>query len=81
LIIIKEHFKRKRRILEEKEMKKKRIKVERKISSVSKSFMSVQKSTFKYEEYKMMVEGVYNDVMVAVNENEEIEIIECQVRV
>jgi len=27
----------------------------------------------------MAVEGAYNDVMVAVNENEEIKIIECQV--
>jgi len=61
--------------------KKRRIKVGWKISSVSKSFMSVQKSTFKYEEYEMAVEGVHNDVMVVVNENEEIEIIECQVRI
>jgi len=29
----------------------------------------------------MEVEGAYNDVMVAVNENEEVEIVECQVRV
>jgi len=43
--------------------------------------MSVQKSSFKYEKYEMAVEGVHNDVVVAVNENEEIEIIECQVRV
>jgi len=43
--------------------------------------MSIQQSTFKYEEYKMAVEGAHNDVMVTVNENEEIEIIECQVRV
>jgi len=29
----------------------------------------------------MEVEGAYNDMMVAVNENEEIKIVECQVRV
>jgi len=73
----KKYFKSKRRILEGKEKKKRRIKVGRKISSISKSFMSVQKLTFKYEEYKMTVEGAHNDMMVAVNENEEIEIIEC----
>jgi len=67
--------------LEGKEKKKRKIKVERKISSVSKSLMSVQKPTFKNKEYKMAIEGAHNDVMVAVNENKEIEIIECQVRV
>jgi len=41
--------------------------------------MSVQNTTFKYKENEMEVEGVYNDVMVAVNENEEIEIVDCQV--
>jgi len=43
--------------------------------------MSVQKSTFKYEEYEMAVEEAHNDVVVVVNENKEIEIFECQVRV
>jgi len=63
--------------LERKEMMKKGIKVGRKILSVSKSFMSIQKPTFKYKEYEMVVEGAHNDVMVAVNENEKIYIIEC----
>jgi len=31
------------------------------------------------EEIKMEVEGTFNNVMVAVNEREEIEIVECHV--
>jgi len=53
--------------------------LERKRLSTLKSFMSIQKSTFKYKECEMAVEGAYNHVMVAMNENEEIEIVECQV--
>jgi len=41
--------------------------------------MNLQKSTFKYKEYEMAIEGTHNDVVVAMNENKEIEIIECQV--
>jgi len=40
--------------------------------------MSVRNTTFEYKEHEMEVEGAYNDVMVAVNENKEIEIVECQ---
>jgi len=65
--------------LEGKEREKRRIKVRKKILNASKSFMSVQKSTYKYKEYKMVVDGVYNDVVVVVNENEEVKIIVCQV--
>jgi len=43
--------------------------------------MSIQKPTFKYEEYEMGGEVAHNDVMVAVNANKEIEIIKCHVRV
>jgi len=67
--------------LEGKEKKKRRIEVGKKISNVFKSYMSVQKSTFKYEEYEMVVEGAHNNMVLAVNANEEIEIIKCQVRV
>jgi len=55
------------------------MELERKDWSAFKSFMSVQKLTFKYEEYKMAVEGAYDNMMVAMNENEEIKIVECQV--
>jgi len=41
--------------------------------------MSVRNTTFKYEESEMEVEGTFNDVMVAVNRKDEIEIVECQV--
>jgi len=37
----------------------------------------VRNTRFKYEEHEMEVEGAYNDVMVAVNKNKEIEIVEC----
>jgi len=37
--------------------------------------------TFKYEEYKMAVEGAYDDVVLALNANEEIKIVECQVHI
>jgi len=43
--------------------------------------MIIQKSTYKYEKYKMAVDGMHNDMVITVNANEEIEIIECQVRV
>jgi len=43
--------------------------------------MSLKNTTFKYEEYEMAVEGAYNDVVIALNANEEIEIIESQVRI
>jgi len=42
--------------------------------STFKSFMSIRNMTFKYEEHEMEVEGLYNDVMVAINENEEVKI-------
>jgi len=47
--------------------------------SAFKSFMSIQNMTFKYKEFEMAVEGVYNDVMVVVNENKEIEVVKIQV--
>jgi len=43
--------------------------------------MSVPNSTFKYEVYEMAIDGVHDDVVITVNTNEEIEIIECQVRI
>jgi len=64
--------------LEGKEKNKRRIEVEKKISNISKSFMNIHKSTYKYKEYEMEVEGVHNDVVVVVNENEEIEIIDAR---
>jgi len=43
--------------------------------------MSLKNTTFKYEEYEMAIDGVHNDMVIVVNANEEIEIIECQVRI
>jgi len=43
--------------------------------------MSVQKPTFEYKEYEMAVDGVHNDVLVAINDNKEVEIVECQIRI
>jgi len=43
--------------------------------------MSIKNTTFKYEEYKMAVEGAYDDVVITLNANEEIEIVEGQVRI
>jgi len=37
--------------------------------------------TFKYEEYEMAVEGAYDNVVLALNANEEIEIVECKVHI
>jgi len=45
----------------------------------SKILMSLKNTTFKYEEYEMAVEGAYDDVVLALNAKEEIEIVECQV--
>jgi len=64
-----------------KKKKKKRIEVGKKYQSVSKSFMSIQESSYKYEKYEMAVDGAHNDVLVAINNNEEVEIVECQVRI
>jgi len=47
--------------------------------SASKTLMSIKNTTFKYEEYKMVVEGAYDDMVLALNAKEEIEIIKCQV--
>jgi len=41
--------------------------------------MNIPIATFKYKEIEMEFEGRFNNVMVAVNKREEIEIIECQV--
>jgi len=49
--------------------------------SAFKTYMSIQKPTFKYEEYKMAVDRVHNDVFVAINDNEEVIIVECQVHI
>jgi len=37
------------------------------------------KIDIQVQKYEMVVEGAYNNMMVALNENEEIEIIECPV--
>jgi len=39
--------------------------------------MSIQKPTFEYEEYEMAVDEAHNDVLIAINNNEEVEIVEC----
>jgi len=68
--------------LEEKEKKKRETKFEeRMVGAYSSYYMSVRNTTFKYEEHEMEVEGAYNNVMVAVNENKEIEIVDYQVHV
>jgi len=72
-------FEKKRKNIGKKKKKKRRIKVGRKRLSAFKSFMSVRNTTFKYEKYEIEVEGTYNDVMVAMNKNEEIKIVKCQV--
>jgi len=41
--------------------------------------MSVRNTTLKYKESKTEVEGAFNDVMVAVNGREAIEIFKCQI--
>jgi len=48
-------------------------------SGHSKSFMSITNTTFKYKEYEMAVDGAHNDVLVAINDNEEVEVVECRV--
>jgi len=63
--------------LEGKEKKKRRFQVGKEIPRLSKSFMNVQESTYKYKEYKMAIDEVHNDVVIAVNANKDIEIIEC----
>jgi len=55
--------------------------LEREDSSAFKTFMSIKNMTFKYEEYEMAVDRAHNDVLVSINDNEEVEIIECQVRI
>jgi len=77
----KNSFEGKRRILKRKEKKKRRIKVGKKILSAFMTFMSIKNTTFKYEEYEMAIDGAHNDVLVAINDNEEVEIIECEVRI
>jgi len=47
--------------------------------SVSKVLMSLKNTTFKYKEYEMEVEGAYDNVVLALNANDEIEIVDCQV--
>jgi len=53
--------------------------------SAFKTYMSVQKPTFEDEEYEMAVDGAHNDVLIArliaINDNKEVEIVECQVSV
>jgi len=43
----------------------------------SKILMSLKNTILKYEEYKMEVEGAYDDVVLALNANNEIEIVKC----
>jgi len=51
--------------------------LEKEAWSASKILMSIKNTTFKYEEYKIAVERAYDDVVLALNLNEEIEIVEC----
>jgi len=57
----------------------KKTDLEKEAWSASKTLMSIKNTTFKYEEYKMAVEGAYDDMVLALNANKEIEIVECQV--
>jgi len=41
--------------------------------------MSISNTTSKHEEIEMELDGMFNDVVVSVNEREKFEIIECQV--
>jgi len=62
--------------------KKQNIKKKRKMDFTREDWSPFTKNmTFKYKEYEMVVDGVHNDVVITVNANEEIKIIECQVRV
>jgi len=45
------------------------------------TLMSIKNMTFKYEEYKMAIDGAHNNVLVAINYNKEVENVKCQVRV
>jgi len=57
-----------------------KTKVERKrIGAYSSCHMSIPNTTFKYKEIKMELDGVFNDVMVSVNESREIETTKCHV--
>jgi len=60
-------------------LERKKTEVSKEAWSASKIVMSLKNSTFKYEEYEMAVEGAYDDVVLALNANEEIKTIECQV--
>jgi len=51
----------------------------RRLEKTFSTYMSIKNMIFKYKEYKMAVEGVHNDMVIALYANEEIEIIECQV--
>jgi len=41
------------------------------------TLMSIKNTTFKYEEYEMEIDRAHNDVLIAINDNEEVEIVKC----
>jgi len=64
--------------IQRKEKRKRKKKVEKKLT-YSRRGTSIPNTTFKYEEIEMELGETFNDVVISVNEQEEIEILECQV--
>jgi len=53
--------------LEGRRRRKRESKLERKYQSISTSFMSVEKSTYKYEKYEMAIDRAHNNVVISIS--------------